>query len=132
MWQPVGQQRSVDVPSKNEDFALYGVVDVLENRVGFKAPIPKDRPFRGGPGMSQRGLQKRPIKETYKQETDKQKTAPCSPMLNPAPILNLAGGANTSCGPGASRDPKQTGAKPILPQSSGLANRESLPNPICS
>ncbi len=33
MWQPVGQQRAVDVPSQNEDFAFYGVVDVLEGEV---------------------------------------------------------------------------------------------------
>lgn len=41
MWQPVGQQRAVDVPSKNEDFAFYGVVDVLEGGV-FTERYPKE------------------------------------------------------------------------------------------
>lgn len=41
MWQLVGQQRAVDVPSKNEDFAFYGVVDVLEGGV-FTERYPKE------------------------------------------------------------------------------------------
>ncbi len=48
-------------------------------------------------------------------------------MLNPAPMLEPAGGANASCTLSASREPKRTGTNPILPQCSGLANRESLP-----
>lgn len=41
MWQPVGQQRAVDVPPTNEDFAFYGVVDVLEGGV-FTERYPKE------------------------------------------------------------------------------------------
>lgn len=41
MWQPIGQQRAVDVPSKNEDFAFYGVVDVLEGGA-FVERYPKE------------------------------------------------------------------------------------------
>jgi len=41
MWQPVGQQRAVDVPSENEDFAFYGVVDVLEGQA-FVERYPKE------------------------------------------------------------------------------------------
>jgi len=41
MWQPIGRQRTVDVPSSNEDFAFYGVVDVLEGRV-YTERYPKE------------------------------------------------------------------------------------------
>ncbi|MCS3672422.1 transposase [Salinibacter ruber] len=41
MWQPVGRQRAVDVPSNNEDFAFYGVVDVLEGGV-YAERYPKE------------------------------------------------------------------------------------------
>jgi transposase len=41
MWQPIGQQRAVDVPSENEDFAFYGVVDVLEGGV-YTERYPKE------------------------------------------------------------------------------------------
>jgi len=41
MWQPIGEQRAVNVPSKNEDFAFYGVVDVLEGKV-YTERYPKE------------------------------------------------------------------------------------------
>jgi hypothetical protein len=41
MRQPVGRQQAVDVPSSNEDFALYGAASVLEGRV-YTERYPKE------------------------------------------------------------------------------------------
>jgi transposase len=42
MWQPVGQQRPVRVPDANDDFALYGALDVGSGRT-FTRAFEKER-----------------------------------------------------------------------------------------